>query len=171
MVLVYHGTDTKSGISIARRGAILSNLEKRIEWFKQLYNGRSSRSFEKDYPGKTIEQIALEFESRFYGKSEIEARIKCLAVTKTIESTIDYAMRYEEYDGGLTLGIEIDDFYFERLDRHYGNYNIKFVPRKLSIEKLKELYLSPKAKEKHESTIKQEFKKYNLSYYSHSKII
>ena len=89
MVLVYHGTDTQSGISIARKRSILSNLEKRIELFKQLYDERPSRSFEKDYPGKTIEQIALEFESRLYGKNEIEARVKCLSIAKNIEDTVE----------------------------------------------------------------------------------
>ena len=165
MALVYHGTSKYKGILVARDGAILSNLEKRIEWFKQMYYNQPSRNFEKEFPGMTIEQIALEIESSVYGKYETESRIKCLTVAMRKESTIHYAMSFEDDDGGLILGVDLDDFYIEKLAQHYGNPNIRFVPGRLSLDSLKEIHLSPVAKSKHEKLIKEEFSRYNPSYF------
>lgn len=166
MALVYHGTNTNRGILIARSGAILSNLEKRIEWLKKLYREQPSRSFENEYPGKTMEQIALEIESNLYGKHEIEARVKCISVVKIIEPTKRYAMRSEDGNGGLILGIDLDVSYIESLGKHYGNPDIRFVPGRLSIDKLREIHLSPIASGKYESLIRQEFKKYRPQYFT-----
>ena len=161
MTLVYHSTDTKNGILIARRGVILSNLEQRLEEFRQL-SPRKQERLKILYPGKTMEQAAFEFEASLYGEHEIETRVKCLRVVKRVESAIFYAMSLEDFEGGLILGIDLDDSYVEKLDQqHYGNQDIKFVPNKLSIDTLKEVHLSPTAKRKHESLIKKEFSRYN----------
>ncbi|NQU78267.1 hypothetical protein HQ545_00705 [Candidatus Woesearchaeota archaeon] len=166
MTLVYHGTNIRAGISIARVGAILSPLEQKIEFLERIFREQPSRSFEKEYPGKTIDQFALEWVSTHYGECEIEHRVKCITVVNNIEPTKKYALNFEYGDGGLILGIDVDDSCIESLSEHYLNPDIKYVRGELYIDTLKKIFLSPTAKRRHESQIRQEFEFYNPQYFT-----
>ena len=167
MTMLYHGTTTQRAIMVAVRGALLSNWDRQIEELRQSYIENPSRKFEDDYPGKTIEQVALEWQSKLYGEHEMETRVKSLSVAKTIGPTISYAKNIlgeEKNLGGLVLGIELSDFQIADLSPIYGGGDIVYIPRILSIVTLKEIHLSPKATENKKEIIKA-FKKYKPAYF------
>ena len=168
MVLVYHGTSVRQGIKIAMTGAILSPLEMRIRLFRQANPERLASAF----PGKTLEEAAIESISFAYGEHEIDHRVKSVSVVNEIEHAVHYAMMYEirlkdfekkDVSGGLILAVDIDSTCFDRLVVPTAKY-IRYIPDRLSIDSLKEIHLSPMARRNSETTLREAFSKCNPIY-------
>ena len=160
MGILYHGTDVDNAISIARKVVILSPLEQHLEKLVKIYIEKPE--IESYWKGSTLGQFALNSLKSSYGPHEIEHRVKCVSVTKDLSQASSYAQRYEERDGGLVLGIELDDKYIKRMTK---GKDVAYIPKLLSIHTLRELHLSKIAKEKCEQLIKKEFHEYNPKYF------
>lgn len=99
-----------------------------------------------------------------YGDHEVEHRIKKLSITTNIQLAFSHATEFEFSKGGLVLGIEVDDSIIQGLYPDETDRRIMYIPRKLSIEELKIIYLSPVAFLKHLPQLCEEFEKYNPRY-------
>ena len=143
MVWLYHGTRLENAISIARTGAILSPLQRQIEIFKRI-------GYPEDYKKAAEESVFS-----LYSEHEREHRVKCVSFSiDDFGGAEMYAMRCENSNGGLVLGLE--------LDKEISTMFL-FVPEKMDLTYLRKIYMSPKAVF-HSSLIRQEFDKYNVSY-------
>ncbi|MDP1729189.1 MAG: hypothetical protein Q8L27_03240 [archaeon] len=165
MTLVYHGTNVDSGILIARSGAILCPWEINIEMFKRFYLKNPKRTFKQDYPGENLEQFVLKVASTSYAERELESRVKSVSVSTDLFCAEGYAITCEKSGSeGIVLGIEVDDNFLNSINPP-GNCQVKYISRKLSLDNLKEIHLSPMAEKKHGKQIRREFYNYNPFYF------
>lgn len=104
MVIYYHGTNIDVALAIARDGAIMSPYEQEL---KRLIADEARDGISRRYPGKTLEETALECASSGYAKREVEMRAKRISFTLRQELARSYATSEGLY-GGVVLGLEFD---------------------------------------------------------------
>ena len=176
MTILYHGTQTVDSISIARSGAILSPLDVRIEMFEEALQDPNSSIYEffRKFPDKTIEEYALKTTCLSFGEHEIEHRLKSISMARRVNTATDYAMRFDysfkkkrgEFIGGVVLGIDVDEDRIEEFQRLVkSNGNTIYVPRRLDLDELREIHLSPMARKYHRAQIRHEFARYYPRYF------
>ena len=159
-ILVYHGTSVENGIKIARDGKILSPYEQKLKVIKKDFPKKGF--FEKYSNGQSIEDVAMYWASGGFHEREIEFRVKCFSISLDKKEAFRYAKRYENMNGGLVFGVEINA---EILAGFKGDHpSIRFVSKKLSLNGLKEVYLTSRALSL-KMQIKAEFQKYNLNFF------
>lgn len=157
MERLYHGTTSRMAIEIARAGAILSPWDLVIisPWHPQ-----RKQQLIAGHPDKTWEQICLEIATRSYSEREIEHRVKCVSLTKKFEIAFGYT------DGdGVVLGCEITPVVAKTLPSDWEIKNTIYVPRKLGLETLKDVYLTEEAVDCRKESICGEFDKYSPRYF------
>ena len=165
-MLVHHGTMWNSGISIAEIGVILSPWEHEIYRLQKLQreDPKGFAHLIQFYPGMSLEDIALDFAKTGYQDYEIEHRVKSVSIGD-LGACIQYARQFEDHGGGLVLGIDLNEEYLATLPpQRSSKSNVWYVSRKLGIDTLKEIRLTPNAITKHEQEIKEAFAKYNPKY-------
>ncbi|MFZ5955355.1 MAG: hypothetical protein ACOYT4_02935 [Nanoarchaeota archaeon] len=157
MVLIYHGTNLQKGLLIAEDKAILSNYQIKLKELK-----KTNKNYEQEFQ-MSIEDLALFLASSTYAEREIEMRVKRFSITTDFKIALGHANDYENYHGGLILGIETDEQYLSKLLRHSLNLSIFFVEDSLSLERLNEIHISPKAMGSF-NLITDKFKNFNPKY-------
>ena len=157
--MIYHGTHTIAAINIARTGAILSPLEQQINVLKDV----KKIYLDKAFPNKTIKEAAIDILSGLYSQNEFEHRVKCLKVSPDKKSAIN-RNNYNKNMIRVALGIEVNGKINEMLPAEWEKENSLFIPKRLSLETLKEVYMHPLISEEFETGIRQAYEKYNPKY-------
>ncbi len=162
-MLIYHGTSVEQGLIIAKDEKLLSPYQQNIKYLEGERTKRnlSKDEFTKKYK-KTIEELALELTKNIYKEEEFMKRGMCISITNNLINAGGYATMHESKNpkiyGGLVLGIEMPVSLLK--NSLSGSTHLRFIKDILSIETLKEIYLSQKATIYREEII-EAFKKYN----------
>ncbi|MBS3086125.1 hypothetical protein J4422_00290 [Candidatus Pacearchaeota archaeon] len=161
MTLFYHGTDVDSAIGIARDGAILSPWDETILRYRGLRIAQTMSYRE-------LQKLALEDASRLYSDHELEHRVKSISLDTRFYIAKGYALGYKEehFHGGVVLGFEIDEDFLKRicLISYSGHILGAYIPRRLKLDTLKEVHLTPKAKD-YKEQIAKEFEVYDPDFF------
>lgn len=163
MVLLYHGTSLIVARLIAKSRAILSPFEKEVEKQRELY--RKEGSFEKRHPNETIEEVAFFIARAGYNDEEIETRVMRFSMTNKLGLAKSYAERYEDIEGGIVLGLRINQQELESLDKIEGSNGIFFIKGRLDLQRLIEIHPTIQATGLHKRFILKTFREYSPRYY------
>ncbi len=165
MAWLYHGTNIDSGISIAERGAILSPLQQKIESYKEIFDKNPQNFLSR--LGKDYIELAKRDIFSLFGEHD-KIRVNCVSLCLNDSHLAKlYAKNFENCYGGLMLGLEVDDKTINVLkdnDPVKNGNEVIFVPKQISLEFLKRVYLTPKAKENDLDLVRNEFQRYNPEY-------
>jgi len=159
MKLIYHGTPLRKALFIAEDGLIKSPWEKAIDDIGGVY-GKSQRARRIIDSRGGIEAYALNFASSEYSDREIEYRVKCISMTNYFSLASAYGGNNETRDGGVVLALAVDETLRKVLPQDWEKKGTIFVPRKISIDTLAEVHVSPKAIMQMEK-IQEAFAKYD----------
>ncbi|MFH1803182.1 MAG: hypothetical protein ABH864_07095 [archaeon] len=111
-----------------------------------------------------MEDVALKNAASSYTEREIEHRVKCLSVSRSlqgVQSAASYGMGFEDYKGGgLVLALEIDDGVRKSLPEDWEQMTIIHVPKRLSLRTLRKVHLSPRAVKDVRQIVEEEFELY-----------
>jgi hypothetical protein len=158
---VYHGTATQYAIEIAESGALLSPLQKQIE------------SFEKDTISDwalerygSIERVAEHIVLSAYPERQFRFRGKCVSVATSLDRARGYATQHDGgvSSGGVVLALEVPDTIMDTALKSW-NEEILFVPERIPLEHLTELYLTERAHDFYWDRINEAFAAYEPTYY------
>ncbi len=155
MQTLYHGTGLETIFAIARAGAILSPLERKTERLKSF--NRSPEEFKKIF-GKNIEELAFIMATSPYQERQL-MRAQTVSMARVLHHAIGYA---DSNQGGAVLGIEFDDVLPKELNAI--ERIVIFIPKKVVLTRLKEIHISPEAKN-YEQLIREAYAKYNPNYF------
>ena len=157
MSLYYHGTNLDGALGIAKYGAILSR------WDQEILRLQFAAAEGQDLhltEGETVEALALRLASSPFHVHEIEHRVKCVSISKSIRVPIMTAAVEEKRGlGGVVLGFE-----FSEVPKGYETSSTIYVPRKVSIDGLKELHITRDLSPGARKNLEQAFVKYSHKY-------
>lgn len=150
MTLYYHGTVFHFVPEIAEQKALLSPWDQRIVRCQKMLaspdlNPRSPLVKNRH----RLEDYALEIASHGYGEQDIEHRVKCVSLTNDIYRAAIYARRAELCS--VIFGLELDP----------AQQTIIFVPRKVPLDTLKEIYVFGKGSRSAKPRLEQLFADYD----------
>jgi len=156
MKLLYHGTGVGSALQIAVDGAILCPWEQEIKRIKAIERFRNLSTQE-------LEEMVLKHASSVYADHEVGHRVMAISLAPSLSASRDYATHFEQFPstgGGVILGFEADRTLLSRIPEDWEKRMVVYIPRKMEIENLKEIYLFPIARA-YDSVIREAFAKYN----------
>ncbi|HSU72965.1 MAG TPA: hypothetical protein VLJ21_03900 [Candidatus Binatia bacterium] len=139
MTRYYHGTSVEFAFHIAEAGAILSPWEQKIQFVNMPERKPFYLRQMKDAGMQSLEELALLLASGDYPERDKEKRVKCVSLTTEYDGARSYAdqMLGGQRNGaflyrgrGVVLGID-----------HDGQDRIAFVPRKVSLNGLKDVHI------------------------------
>ena len=123
-----------------------------------------SRNFKRDFSAKTVEDLAKDLESINLRDEEVELNVMSIKLTTDIYLARRLALCNEGAEGGLFLAMDLDEKDFRDLKRQYQSQESFYLPRRLGLDYLKEIHISPRAARK-EPQIREAFAKYNPVYF------
>ncbi len=127
--IFYHGTITSVIGNIVEAGALLSPLEVKIDLIRKRF---------PEFNEKELERMALAIAREKAGEYEEEHRLKCVSLTADLTLAAEHA----PLSSGIILGLEYSDEWRDAtMQKGIGNETTFYIPRRVDITPLKEVYL------------------------------
>lgn len=150
MTLFYHGTVFDFVPGIAEQQALLSPWDQRIARYKKTLARPDLLKHSPLLKNKhRLEDYALEIVSQGYGAQDIEHRVKCVSLTNDIFRAAWYARTKRLCS--VIFGLELD----------LPAQQTIFVPRKVPLDTLKEIYVLGKGSRSVKPQLEQMFADYD----------
>jgi hypothetical protein len=169
MAIVYHGISFENAIPAASRGVVLSTLDERIEEDEVKFCLKHGVARDKCWKLTTekiqIANLEWELERKKMAPEEIVISTQYVPVVTEIDILKIESLGWKNADGGVILGVFIDDPILARERAHDSDPSIRYVRGRLELMWLQEVYISKTATKEQAKDVFKAFAKYAPHFY------
>jgi hypothetical protein len=163
MTLIYHGTNIKAALDIARTGSLMSPWDQEIEEMNEITREYGEEAVRRANPRLRelgLEAWALEKAKRYFGEHDWEHRVKRASLTANKGKAVTYAKEGEEHNGGIVLEFEATDEEIREKSLPGHVSEVIYWDRRIPLEKLRSVLMLPVARILREGQIRKAYSPY-----------